>query len=196
MPARKKFDLIIVPTVGCEDGEPTYAGTLRLSTSVGMCMTGVASAMAILGGYRKYGPGEASAYFSWVQRNPAYDEEIVRLVKNDETCTPRDLWRVLSDIRICLENLHLNWRTAKIGVCTYEAHFERIRVTLTHLGFKSENIIWIDSNEPESYSRFMENLLLFVTRIDPTWQWLGRPLAWQASKRAWLCDTIRRGMDG
>lgn len=186
-----EYDLVIVLTAGCSAGRPTLTGKRRLAAAVRLCHAGRARGIAILGGFRDRGaPSEAEAYAVWASTCPAVKEGFISLVSGSAMCTARDLLEAYEGIERVLALTDKSPANARIGVPTYEQHFERIRTTLTFLRFNELGIVRVENySEGQGYPRTTEYILSFVTSLDPTWTWLGLLLVALANHRIHLSDT-------
>lgn len=150
---KNKPSLLIVHVAGLRsDGTPDEAGRKRLDKAASLIRDGEYSAIAIIGGKSKRCSSHAQAYAN--REIEASETEIVEWITN------QDGFR----------------STFRIGIIGYDLFLRRMKDVFSHLDF--ENVEMIESGEKPAYNKAMDLLLLWLSKIDPTWGWLCLPLHW------------------
>lgn len=179
-----KADLLIVPTAGFDaaTGIPTEAGRSRLRSADEALRFGETQAIAIIGGRRLSGPGEAEVYYRYAQEHFDRVAMATVIVDASATCTNRNLLAVADKIRSYLASVGKDMATAELGVTSYEQHMERVAIVLRRMGYKRP-IQHRHSFEPRAYPKDIEELFNWITKLDPGWKCLGLPFVWLANRR-------------
>lgn len=163
------IDILILPTAGFDrkTGLPIKNGLCRINTAIRLIQQGEVKAVAILGGKRVKGPGEADLYMNYIRHN-FYEviDKINWIVDASATFINRDLPAGLPPMfveRVIIKN------NKEVGITSYKEHMERAAITLQSMGIR--NISFHNSGEPKAYSPLMEKGLTALTMIDPKWSW-------------------------
>lgn len=181
------IDLAILPMGGTispkwNDWQPTAHGKMRCDKLIALWKEEKIKAIEIIGG-RRVGrvPNEADVYYDYMcKKCPDINRTIV-IVDAQETCTNRDLPAAYDRIQSYFHTESLIPCTCIVGAVSYKKHLDRIEIILRYLSLqKIERIL---SGETSCYFPLMEWVLIAITRVDPEWRWLGRPLVWLADKR-------------
>lgn len=178
---RRQKKLSTLPTAGivwsgeAQSWVPTEHGKMRADRLIELYRQGKIWAIAILGGKRSRITSEAVAYRKYMVAKCPGIESIIVIVNAKELCSNRDYPAAMPAIENWLAKNGLSKRTAMIEAVTYKKHFDRIKIVLKSLGFRADNIEWIDSGESSAYHPLVDGALTLVTRVDPQWRW---PLGW------------------
>lgn len=168
------MDILIVPPAGFDrlTGRPTESGSRRLNTAIWIIKSGMTDGVAIIGGKRFTGDGEADLYYDSIgSSEPDVLSKVKWLVDASATCTNRDLLVAKDKILDLAMRLNLFPKPSdiRLGITSYKEHMERAAITLQALGFQKPE--FFDSGEKGAYGPRTESILTALTRIDPTWSW-------------------------
>lgn len=178
------FDLVFLLTAGFDlkTGIPTENGLKRIEKAISLIMESQVKVVAIIGGLRLSGLGEANLYMQYISLNyPDIASKVIWIVDSSATCTPHDLLGCVKKIDPVIKPYGRTY--AKVGIISYKEHMERANTTLYSLGFRKT--YYCNSGETRIMSKTMESVLSILTWIDPGWKWFPPCLflVWLANRR-------------
>jgi hypothetical protein len=174
---KNKPSLLIVHVAGLRaDGTPDEAGRKRLDKAASLIRDGEYSAIAIIGGKSKRCSSHAQAYANFLHLIWVEAASKVVIVRASSTNANREIEASEFGIVEWVTNQDGFRSTFRIGIIGYDLFLRRMKDVFNHLDF--ENVEMIESGEKPAYNKAMDLLLLWLSKIDPTWGWLCLPLHW------------------
>lgn len=187
------MDLLLLPAANyrlSDPWQPTRIARRRIEAAVRELRRDPRLKLAIIGGWRvqlKTGLiSLAKVMAEHIKREAPVVRHQIALIDDSHNCTAVDLVAVEKAIRQLFPGRSRG--EIRLGFVSSRGHFEKAKITLVSLGYRS--VLWVNSGEPEAWSlkrRLWEQLSKLVTVLDPRWRHLGRLTAVFAYSRYQLC---------